>query len=58
MADLRVSLPVPNDQSHNMVQKESPFEYAKRAFNEMVHFQSCLLPTQRLFMTIPRQNQQ
>ncbi|KAL3786495.1 hypothetical protein HJC23_010661 [Cyclotella cryptica] len=54
-ADVRVSLPVPNEHSNDITSKESPFEYAIRAMEEMVHFQNSLLPTQRLFITIPRQ---
>jgi len=54
-ADVRVSLPVPNENANDVTNKESPFEYAIRAMKEMVHFQNSLLPTQRLFITIPRQ---
>lgn len=51
-ADVRVSIPHPNSE---ISFKESPSQYAQRAMEEMVHFQSCLLPTQRLFITFPRQ---
>lgn len=52
-ADVRVSLPVPNEYSN--ARKETPSEYANRAMSEMLHFQRSLLPTQRLFITFPRQ---
>ncbi|KAL7483885.1 hypothetical protein ACHAW6_009524 [Cyclotella cf. meneghiniana] len=54
-ADVRVSLPVPNENAEDGRNKESTYEYALRAMKEMVHFQNSLLPTQRLFITIPRQ---
>jgi hypothetical protein len=53
-ADVRVSLPVPYDQLTNERQ-ESPYEYAKRAMKEMLHFRDSLLPSQQLFVTVPRQ---
>lgn len=51
-ADVRVSLPVPNEHS---VDDESEMQYAYRAVEDMLHYYSSLLPTQRLFMTVPRQ---
>ena len=52
-ADVRVSIPHPNNYDNNST--ESPFHYAQRAIEEMVHFHSCILPTQKLFITFPRQ---
>lgn len=53
-ADIRVSLPVPDeDDSDNVF--ESYKGYAQRALDEMIHLNSCLLPTQKLFITFPRQ---
>jgi hypothetical protein len=54
-ADARVSLPVPNDISSHSKRCEMPREYANRAMDEMIYFQSSLLPTQILFISIPHQ---
>lgn len=54
-ADVRVSIPHPNNETNTISSEESPTQYAQRAIEEMVYFQSCLLPTQRLFITFPRQ---
>lgn len=52
-ADVRVSIPHPK--SGNDSSEELPSQYAQRAVEEMIYFQSCLLPTQKLFITFPRQ---
>ena len=50
-SDIRISIPHPNSEQSD----ECPLEYAKRALNEMHYFRSCLLPSQQLFITFPRQ---
>lgn len=54
-ADVRVSIPHPENGSDEFDCEELPSQYAQRAMEEMIYFQSCLLPTQRLFITFPRQ---
>jgi len=55
-ADIRISIPHPNEITNlEPAGKESPSSYAKRALEEMKYFYSCLLPTQQLFITFPRQ---
>jgi len=57
-ADVRVSIPYPKSSENNNLinnSEESPSQYAQRAMEEMMYFQSCLLPTQKLFITFPRQ---
>jgi len=54
-ADVRVSIPHPNNEINDINNKESTSQYAQRAMEEMMYFQSCLLPTQKLFITFPRQ---
>ena len=54
-ADVRVSIPHPESGTDNINSDELPSQYAQRAMEEMIYFQSCLLPTQKLFITFPRQ---
>ena len=53
-ADVRVSIPHPNDVNNNQT-TESPIDYAKRALDGMMYYNSCLLQSQKLFITFPRQ---
>ena len=43
------------EKNESISEKESPSDYAIRALNEMVYFHSCLLRTQKLMITFPRQ---
>ena len=47
-SDIRISIPHPKE-------NEAPSRYAERAIKEMNYFHSCLLPSQKLFITFPRQ---
>jgi hypothetical protein len=55
-ADVRVSIPHPNSrEDNNLKSEESTSQFAQRAMEEMMYFQSCLLPTQNLFINFRRQ---
>ena len=43
---------MPNEHAKD---EERETQYANRAFEDMLHFSNSLLPTQRLFITVPRQ---